>query len=406
MWNDEIGSTGAWDAAPCTTVITEQTSTVCECRNFGTYSLIAELAENPKAHKDKTWLTVVRYMGFGLSVICLSITIVVIARNAKLWDQFYLLTMHTSFSYLVGSLAMLAAEFDTIRYDRHVNIAMSACIHCSYLSAGAFLFGTSLAVFIAVAYGMTGGKTWGYVFICYGLPIANVGYTIFFYHTDYGTDPHVFIGWSNATKIPFFAEILACGWAAALLGIIVVANLSNPKTRKDGNVDNLVTQGQGLFGVSLVFALAWTFAYFAHIREPDVERPNFYPISQLLNAWIGPFIFFFMGLPIQKFRKCLVPKCPARKKKQDKYVVQEAPDVDATSVVTSSIEASLSDESSDEDIEEPIDKNEDPNEDDESGDGEDSIDSSKGSSDEESSGNSDSDDDEGSQDGSDDDDDD
>ena len=86
-------------------------------------------------------------------------------------------------------------------------------------------------------------------------------------------------------------------------------NFANPQTRKDSTVDSLVARGYGLSALCLMFAMAWTFGYFAHIREPDLERPDFYPIFQLINSWTGAFILFFAALPDKKFTKYLVPIC-------------------------------------------------------------------------------------------------
>ena len=41
VWNENIGTAGAWDGEHCTTVITEQTQTACECSVFGTMAVIA-----------------------------------------------------------------------------------------------------------------------------------------------------------------------------------------------------------------------------------------------------------------------------------------------------------------------------------------------------------------------------
>ena len=48
-WNEELGLHGAWDSAGCTTVMTEQSATTCECDQFGTFALAAEKIEQPRA---------------------------------------------------------------------------------------------------------------------------------------------------------------------------------------------------------------------------------------------------------------------------------------------------------------------------------------------------------------------
>ncbi len=56
MFNEKIGKYGAWDADTCTTVLSEQSTTVCECGSFGTYALVAEKVEDPYVGEEYDWL--------------------------------------------------------------------------------------------------------------------------------------------------------------------------------------------------------------------------------------------------------------------------------------------------------------------------------------------------------------
>ena len=123
-----------------------------------------------------------------------------------------------------------------------------------------------------------------------------VGYTIFMHANDYGTDPRGFIGWANQTKAPFLWSMIAFGVISVVLSLVFLVNLSIPQTRKDNVVETLGAKGQGLATTSFIFCLTWTFAYFAYWHEPDIEKADFYPIFQLLNSWIGVFIFCFIVL--------------------------------------------------------------------------------------------------------------
>merc|ERR1712241_1392266 len=44
----------------------------------------------------------------------------------------------------------------------------------------------------------------------------------------------------------------------------------------------------------------------AYIRFPDKETPDFFPIFQVLNAWSGVFIMFFLGMSSSRFRAGLL----------------------------------------------------------------------------------------------------
>ena len=81
VYNEAIGTYGAWDASKCTTTLSEQEATICECGTFGTFALIAELEEQPYVKDEYEWLTIVKYMGFVVSIILLLIFVLAIALS-------------------------------------------------------------------------------------------------------------------------------------------------------------------------------------------------------------------------------------------------------------------------------------------------------------------------------------
>ena len=154
-----------------------------------------------------------------------------------------------------------------------------------------------ILIYRAITQGITGGKTSSYICIGYGCPLLNLGYTIFMHGNDYGTDPRAFIGWANQTKMPFLYSMIALGCLSVILSMVFLINLSIPQTRKDSVVETLGAKGQGLATTTFIFAITWTFAYFAYWHEPDLERADCYPIFQLLNSWIGVFICLLYTSP-------------------------------------------------------------------------------------------------------------
>lgn len=73
---------GAWDANLCTTVLIEQDQTVCECRTFGSVSIVAEMVERPSLPPEDKWVTVVKYVGFCVSIVSLLVYVTVIITSS------------------------------------------------------------------------------------------------------------------------------------------------------------------------------------------------------------------------------------------------------------------------------------------------------------------------------------
>jgi hypothetical protein len=81
MWRDEMGKLGGWDAGPCTTLINEQDTTVCECSEFGTYAIMAELVKAPEYPENFQWLKAVHFMGYVVSIFLLGSLVFILVTN-------------------------------------------------------------------------------------------------------------------------------------------------------------------------------------------------------------------------------------------------------------------------------------------------------------------------------------
>jgi len=331
VWNEGIGLYGAWDSLGCTTVISDQDSTTCECDRFGTYALAAEKIEKPEAKARFDWLLVGRYIGFCVSLLSLTIFCSVIMVSKHLWEMFHLMRLNTGICYWAAMLFHFISEVTIIQEERHANAAISSLILFFYLCGSYFQFLEAFAEFRAITGGIIGGKTWAYIPLGWASGFIGLGLTWFMYGSDIGTDPDVFIGWENETKMPFFYMNFTALYVGMLLSCVVIFNSSTPQTRKEDVVEDLQVQGQGLAITNFLFCMVWTFAYPAYIKFPGQELPDFYPVFTLFNAWMGLVIFIFLGLSSKRFRFVLSrwrKKCMEKKKKKDVEAVAVPPPLD------------------------------------------------------------------------------
>jgi len=308
MWNPDMGLHGGWDATFCTTVMSEQDSTTCECSEFGTYALAAEKIEQPEGKEDFTWLQVSRYIGFCVSLLSLAIFIIIIAANRHLWEMFHLIRLNTGIAYFFALLFHFISEVPAIREDRHNNATFSSLILFFYLCGSYFQLMEAFAEFRAITGGIIGGKTIAYIPLGWGPGFIGLGVTWYLYGADVGTDPNVFIGWENETKIPFLSMNYFALGGALLLSAVVIFNASTPQTRKEGVVEDLQAQGQGLAITNFLFVMVWMFAYPAFIKFPGQEMRDFYPVFSIFNAWMGLIILIFLGFSSKRVRHVMTCK--------------------------------------------------------------------------------------------------
>jgi hypothetical protein len=218
MWNPDIGMFGGWDADGCTTIVTDQDSTTCECASFGTYAVAADKIVKPVGKTDMNWLHILKYVGYSVSILSLVIFILVIAVSPALWEMFHLIRLNTGCCYLFALAFHFASELEIVRMDRHNNAALASVLVFFYLAGSYFQLLEAFAGFRAITGGIIGGKTVAYIPLGWSAGFIGLGFTWYMYGSDIGTDPNVFIGWQNETKLPF----LILNYAALGVSILII----------------------------------------------------------------------------------------------------------------------------------------------------------------------------------------
>ena len=227
--------------------------------------------------------------------------------------------LNTGIAYWMALLFHFISEAKAIQEDRHANAAISSLILFFYLSGSYFQLMEAFAEFRAITAGIIGGKTMAYIPIGWGMGFIGLGVTWFLHGGDIGTDPDVFIGWENETKMPFFYLNYLALWTGLAFSAVVLLNGSAPQTRKEDVVEDLQVQGQGLAITNFFFVMVWLFAYPAYIKFKNEEMRDFYPVFTLFNAWMGLIIFVFLGLSSKRFRYVLSKwwaRCKGEKKEK------------------------------------------------------------------------------------------
>ena len=77
-WNERFGYTGAWDDTTCKILSTNPEKTDCECSEFGSYAVLAELKESPNMSDRELWILVLKWVGIILGTILLTVFIAIV----------------------------------------------------------------------------------------------------------------------------------------------------------------------------------------------------------------------------------------------------------------------------------------------------------------------------------------
>lgn len=302
IWNSGIGTMGAWDTQHIQTVSVDEDSAVCVTTKMGTYAIIAELREEPTVDPDLLWLRIVKYVGYAISLVLLVIFIVIIILSAYLWEQFHILRLNLSLAVIIGHLGMISTEFQYILEDRHLCTAAGGVISFGYTAAALFLAAESHATFKAFTGGIILGRSRVYIPIAWGGSILALGYNIFFGLEEMGNDPRCLLSWENQVKWNFFIPVLSAAGVSLTVMVVLLCNIATPAMRKQSIVEELSSIFKGLLGMVFLFSLTWAWAPLAYIDYPDLDLPDFYPSFQVMNSWMGVFVFVLLGACSTRFR--------------------------------------------------------------------------------------------------------
>lgn len=305
IWNSGIGMFGAWDTADIETVEIDEHGATCVTDKLGTYAIIAEKIELPYEYDEEGWLYVIKLVGYIASIVVLVIFVIIVFLSAYLWEQFHILRMNFAMSLIIGNIAMLLGEFHFVQDNRHLCTIVGCLISYFYTAASFLLSCESHACFKAITGGIIDGRSTVYLPLGWGIPMIALGYNIYVSLMDFGDDPKCFVGWSNIVKWQFFVPLLLGAGLSFLAMIIVICNLATPAIRKSSILEELSSISSGLIAMVFFYCITWALGPLAYIRFPDLAIPDFFPVFQVLNSWLGVFVFVLLGLCSTRFRVVL-----------------------------------------------------------------------------------------------------
>ena len=154
---------GAWDTTDVKMVWSDEYVAECISTRFGTFGIVAEIFEAPHVPEDQNWLRITKLVGYGVSILLLTIFAVSVILSKNLWEMFHIMGMNFCFALLLADVFMIASEFLEIRQDHDLCTLIGFGINFFYVATGTLLFFLAFSVFLATTYGIIGGYTQVYL---------------------------------------------------------------------------------------------------------------------------------------------------------------------------------------------------------------------------------------------------
>jgi len=305
IWNPAVGTLGAWDTEGIRMVWSDDTVVECISTKFGTFGVIAEIYEPPHVEDDQNWLLITKMIGYGFSIILLAIFGFSILASKDMWEMFHILAMNFSFALLLADIFMILSEIPYIRENHDLCTLIGWGINLFYAATGTLLLFLTFSVFLATTSGIIGGYIGVYLSLGWGIALLMFGINVFFNLDIMGDDPRCMIGWQDEAKTLFLGTVLGSGIISLILMLVVLCNIHTSALRKKIFVQELSSLSRGLFFLTLIFALAWSWYPLTYFKLQHLELPDFYPAFQIVNSWMGVFTFVGIGLGSKRFRNAI-----------------------------------------------------------------------------------------------------
>ena len=323
-WNEDFGSSGAWDPVGCYLRETDANKTECECENFGSMAVVMEIAEDIVIIDNCYIMTIIKYVGIGFSVFTLLVLIIMTIASKFIWDMFHVIRMHTAITWICAVLFHIATDLDQVRDDPTSNIAIGFFMKYFYTSSCMWTLLEAHATFKAFTSGIISGRTKVYFPFGYGTPVLPLGVLFLVYHDDFGIDPRCFVAWNYWAKFIYlmYNNVMALG--ACVFAIIIIFNLSRPQTKRKNVVADLTSQARGLVVVCFLKLVLWLFATFTYLHHQESDWPDPYCPFSVFLGWFGFVMFLLLGVGSKKFRYGLMGERRVKKELNFTPIVNDA----------------------------------------------------------------------------------
>ncbi|XP_012940963.1 uncharacterized protein LOC101848765 [Aplysia californica] len=286
----ESGPVGLWSSEGCVRSMQKDGFVVCQCDHLTNFAiLMSPYGESPSGHHEI--LSIISYVGCGLSILCLLITLIV---HATLWryvkSDRTILHVHLSICLILAYVAFLAGV------DRTENeiacTVVAAVLHFLFLAVFFIMLaeGIEILVFVKVVF-EKGSLLWRLLLVAYGIPVVIVGVSLGVTKTDgYGNENFCWLSVDDGLLWAFVGPALAVLLTNFIIAGLVVHTLLNTATMLTKGV-KMRTRSvvKALCILSPLLGLTWVFGAMS-VNEDLVV---FQYIFGILNSLQGLLIFLF-----------------------------------------------------------------------------------------------------------------
>ncbi|XP_065911452.1 adhesion G protein-coupled receptor L4-like isoform X3 [Dysidea avara] len=255
---------------------------------------------------DDEALSIVSYIGCGISIICLLATIIIILLFRKTVFQPMQNIIHVNLSIaLLLSLILFVSGIETANENRAACILVTVLLHYFFLATFSWMLCEGILIYVLLAKVFYEGffkRLPFYYLVGWGLPIPIVVVTAGISHDHYGIYASCWLPTEKGIIWAFIAPVIfviVCNSVIIVLAIYAIFIASRRKVKNRQMTE--ITAAKKLIRAALfllpTLGVTWIFGVLA----VNSEHVAFAWIFTILNSIEGLFIFVFYVLQNDKF---------------------------------------------------------------------------------------------------------
>ncbi|XP_067052807.1 adhesion G protein-coupled receptor L4-like isoform X2 [Acropora muricata] len=264
-------------------------STVCETNHFTSFAvLIKHHRATELSDSDKLALSIITYIGCGLSTVALALTLIVFLSVESLSTDRHKIHMNLTLSLLLAQVLFLAGIKETSNQVTCKIIAVF--MHYLYLTAFTWMLVEGLHLYLKVVqvFKTENVKIIYYYIFGWGFAIIPVGITTAAKPNNYGNSDVCWLSLEDGTVWAFIGPVIAIiAVNSIVLFMVIKTVVTSASSIKSCEYDHIKAGIKGLLVLMPILGVGWILGLFAVNKATIVFEYAF----ALVNGFQGLFIF-------------------------------------------------------------------------------------------------------------------
>ncbi|XP_016413761.1 adhesion G-protein coupled receptor G2-like [Sinocyclocheilus rhinocerous] len=305
---------GGWNDTGCETVMSNATYTSCSCDHLTHFGALLDISKTPISAKDERILTIISYLGSGISSIFLGVTLLTYLAFEKLRRDYpSKILINLSVALLGLNMLFLVNSWLASFNSNAICITVAAFQHYFFLATFTWMGLGAINMYLALVK-VFNSYVPSYILkfgaLGWGLPLLVVSLVLAIDINSYGTglsrellqESTAFCWLKNdvtfyVTVVSFVTLVMVCNISVFVVVLVQIRKMrvNKPSSSRKGFLHDL----RVVASLTFLLGLTWILTF---VAWGPAKTPLLYLFS-LLNSLQGFFIFLFYCLMKDNVRK-------------------------------------------------------------------------------------------------------